>query len=314
MQGQKPEHLVMPGASGECGAKSSPRMNGFDDIPRPFLIGVGGGTASGKSTVCSKIMEQLGQDAVDQKQRQVVIISLESFYHPLSEEQINQARKGMYNFDHPDAFDEDLIFNTLKKIKEGKTVELPQYDFKNHRMKSEETKKVYPADVILFEGILIFYFKRIRDLFNMKLFVDTDADTRLSRRVTRDMKIYGRELDQILHQYTNYVKPAFEEFCLPTKKYADVIIPRGADNTVAIDLIVQHIQELLRGSAKANLPRRSRHSSDSLMVFPYRDNAAPYLDVIRQHWIQKAYIPVMVDDPDTIPGSIFWSWSTPSQR
>lgn len=106
---------------------------------------------------------------------------------------------------------------------------------------------MYPADVVLFEGILMFYSQEIRDLFQMKLFVDTDADTRLSRRVLRDISERGRDLESILVQYITFVKPAFEEFCLPTKKYADVIIPRGADNLVAINLIVQHIQDILNG-------------------------------------------------------------------
>merc|ERR1719356_2051562 len=106
----------------------------------------------------------------------------------------------------------------------------------------EMFRLVYPSDVVLLEGILVFYYKEVRDLFDMKLFVDTDADTRLARRVLRDIEERGRDLENVLFQYTNLVKPAFEEFCLPTKKYADVIVPRGAENTVAIDLIKQHIQ------------------------------------------------------------------------
>uniref|UniRef100_H3ABU5 uridine/cytidine kinase n=1 Tax=Latimeria chalumnae TaxID=7897 RepID=H3ABU5_LATCH len=149
-------------------------------------------------------------------------------------------------FFFPDAFDNELILKTLKEVMEGKTVQMPVYDFVTHSRK-EETVTVYPADVVLFEGILVFYCQEIRDLFQMKLFVDTDADTRLSRRVLRDISERGRDLEQILTQYITFVKPAFEEFCLPTKKYADVIIPRGADNLVAINLIVQHIQDILNG-------------------------------------------------------------------
>ncbi|XP_063794570.1 uridine-cytidine kinase 1-A-like [Pseudophryne corroboree] len=116
-------------------------------------------------------------------------------------------------------------------------------DFVTHSRLSETTT-VYPADVLLFEGILVFYNQEIRDMFQLKLFVDTDSDVRLSRRVLRDMK-RGRDLEQILTQYTTFVKPAFEEFSLPTKKYADAIIPRGVDNMVAINLIMQHIQDIL---------------------------------------------------------------------
>ncbi|KAM9383886.1 uridine-cytidine kinase 2-A [Pholidichthys leucotaenia] len=217
-----------------------------DNNRHPFLIGVAGGTASGKSSVCSKIMELLGQNKIDHHQRQVVILSQDSFYRVLTPEQKTKALRGQFNFDHPDAFDNDLIITTLWAIKEGKTVHIPVYDFVSHSRK-EETVTVYPADVVLFEGILMFYSQEIRELFQMKLFVDTDADTRLSRRVLRDISERGRDLESILAQYINFVKPAFEEFCLPTKKYADVIIPRGVDNMVAINLIVQHIQDILNG-------------------------------------------------------------------
>ncbi|XP_001499356.3 uridine-cytidine kinase 1 isoform X1 [Equus caballus] len=212
---------------------------------RPFLIGVSGGTASGKSTVCEKIMELLGQNEVDHRQRKLVILSQDSFYKVLTPEQKAKALKGQYNFDHPDAFDNDLMHRTLKNIVEGRTVEVPTYDFVTHS-RLPETTVVYPADVVLFEGILVFYSQEIRDMFHLRLFVDTDSDVRLSRRVLRDVH-RGRDLEQILTQYTTFVKPAFEEFCLPTKKYADVIIPRGVDNMVAINLIVQHIQDILNG-------------------------------------------------------------------
>ncbi|XP_010150963.1 PREDICTED: LOW QUALITY PROTEIN: uridine-cytidine kinase 2-like, partial [Eurypyga helias] len=199
-----------------------------------------------QSSVCSKIVQLLGQNEVDYRQKQVVIVSQDSFYRVLTSEQKSKALKGQFNFDHPDAFDNELIVKTLKEITEGKTVQIPVYDFVSHSRK-EETVTVYPADVVLFEGILAFYSQEVRDLFRMKLFVDTDADTRLSRRVLRDISERGRDLEQILSQYITFVKPAFEEFCLPTKKYADVIIPRGADNEVAINLIVQHIQDILNG-------------------------------------------------------------------
>ncbi|XP_019936807.1 uridine-cytidine kinase 2-A [Paralichthys olivaceus] len=230
--------------AGDSDTKPGDKARNESANRQPFLIGVAGGTASGKSSVCSKIMEMLGQNEIDHHQRQVAILSQDSFYRVLTPEHKAKALKGQFNFDHPDAFDKDLIITTLWDIKEGKTVHIPVYDFVSHSRK-EETVKVYPADVVLFEGILMFYSQEIRDLFQMKLFVDTDADTRLSRRVLRDISERGRDLESILAQYINFVKPAFEEFCLPTKKYADVIIPRGADNIVAINLIVQHIQDIL---------------------------------------------------------------------
>ncbi|OXB73504.1 UNVERIFIED_CONTAM: hypothetical protein H355_012471 [Colinus virginianus] len=215
-------------------------------------------------------MELLGQNEVERRQRKVLILSQDSFYKVLTAEQQAKALKGQYNFDHPDAFDNDLMRATLRNIVEGKTVEVPTYDFVSHSRyagrgaagrgragavrdravlspgRLPDTAVVYPADVVLFEGILVFYNQDIRDMFHLRLFVDTDSDVRLSRRVLRDMK-RGRDLEQILTQYTTFVKPAFEEFCLPTKKYADVIIPRGVDNMVAINLIVQHIQDILNG-------------------------------------------------------------------
>ncbi|XP_001359145.5 uridine-cytidine kinase isoform X1 [Drosophila pseudoobscura] len=216
-----------------------------DEVKSPFLIGVAGGTASGKSTVCKKIMEQLGQAEMDHTQRQVVAISQDSFYRELTAAEKAKAQKGLFNFDHPDAFNEELMFDTLQGILKGHKVKIPGYDYRTNSLDFENMLVIYPADVVLFEGILVFYFPKIRDLFHMKLFVDTDSDTRLARRVPRDINERGRDLDAVLTQYMTFVKPAFEEFCSPTKKFADVIIPRGADNTVAIDLIVQHIRDFL---------------------------------------------------------------------
>jgi len=208
---------------------------------KPFIIGVAGGTASGKTTVCNKIVEKLGQNAMEARRRQVVVISLDSFYKELDE----NTRARDYNFDHPNAVDDELLLRTIQDIKAERVVKVPVYDYQHNCRKKNEYYTIHPADVYLIEGILIFYFPQIRELFDMKLFVDTDPDTRLSRRVLRDTMDWKRDLETVLVQYTKYVKPAFEEFCLPTKKYADVIIPRGADNEVAIDLIAKHIQELL---------------------------------------------------------------------
>merc|ERR1712038_2023669 len=150
----------------------------------------------------------------------------------------------------------------------GKNAKIPVYDFMTNARVPGKFTMIYSSDVVIVEGILVFYFPGIRDKFNLKLFVDTDADTRLARRVLRDISERGRDLEHVLHQYTSLVKPAFEEFCIPTKKYADVIIPRGAENTVAIDLIKQHIQDLIFRSAggsktESNCHERSRSNSDS---------------------------------------------------
>merc|ERR1711970_172219 len=153
--------------------------------------------------------------------------------------------KGTFNFDHPDAFDNQLMESVLTDVINGQQTKVPVYDFKTNSRSPGEFTTIYPSDVVLVEGILVFYYPRMRDLFHLKLFVDTDADTRLARRVMRDIRDRGRDLEHVLHQYTTLVKPAFEEFCLPTKKYADVIVPRGAENSVAIDLISQHMQDII---------------------------------------------------------------------
>ncbi|RUS87085.1 hypothetical protein EGW08_005161, partial [Elysia chlorotica] len=190
-----------------------PKVSALDKVPRPFLIGVAGGTASGKSTVCSKIMEQLGHNFPLQNNSMVTIISQDSFYRDLTNEEHKRALKGLYNFDHPDAFDAELMLKTLQDLVAGKRVELPAYDYVLHKRLRDFRSPtsctiINCSDVVLFEGILVFYFPEIRDLFNMRLFVDTDPDIRLSRRVLRDIEERGRELDQILSQYVQLVKPA----------------------------------------------------------------------------------------------------------
>ena len=240
---------------------------------RPFMIGVAGGTASGKSTVCDLLMEKLGQNHVNIVEKQVVHLSQDSFYRELAGDEVEKAKKGMFNFDHPNAFDNDLMERCLRQILAGEQTQVPVYDFKTNARVPGVYTTIYPSDVVLVEGILVFYYHNMRQLFDLKLFVDTDADIRLARRVMRDIEDRGRDLEHVLHQYTTLVKPAFEEFCIPTKKYADVIIPRGAENIVAIDLIKQHIEDVIsRGHSNGHtagsrhchtIHERSRSNSDS---------------------------------------------------
>ncbi|CAL5390226.1 unnamed protein product [Camellia sinensis] len=198
---------------------------------QPFVIGVAGGAASGKTTVCDMIIEQLH----DQR---VVLVNQDSFYHNLTLEELTRVHE--YNFDHPDAFDTEQLLWAMEKLKHGQAVDIPKYDFKSYK-NIFPARRVNPSDVIILEGILIFHDPRVRDLMSMKIFVDTDADVRLARRIRRDTVEKCRDINMVLDQYSNFVKPAFDDFILPTKKYADIIIPRGGDNHVAIDLIVQHI-------------------------------------------------------------------------
>merc|ERR1712119_42975 len=246
--------------------KMSPERKMSLTVRTPFMIGVAGGTASGKSTVCKKLMETLGQSDKTDVEKKVVSLSQDSFYKELEPSEIILANRGMFNFDHPDAFDIDLMESVLQDILQGRPTKIPVYDFKTNARVPGEFTLIYPSDVVIVEGIMVFYFPKIRELFNLKLFVDTDADTRLARRVLRDIEERGRDLEHVLHQYTTLVKPAFEEFCIPTKKYADVIVPRGAENVVAIDLIKQHIQDIIWRSNENRQDSpfsRSRSNSDS---------------------------------------------------
>ncbi|KAL4336128.1 hypothetical protein GQ457_07G000560 [Hibiscus cannabinus] len=207
------------------------------NAPRqPFVIGVSGGTASGKTTVCDMIIQQLHD-------HRVVLVNQDSFYRGLNTEELKRVHE--YNFDHPDAFDTEQLLDCVQKLKSGQTVQLPIYDFKQHRRSSDSFRQVNASDVIILEGILVFHDQRVRNHMNMKIFVDTDADVRLARRIRRDTVERGRDVNSVLEQYAKFVKPAFDDFVLPSKKYADVIIPRGGDNHVAIDLIVQHIRTKL---------------------------------------------------------------------
>ncbi|MED6184989.1 Uridine kinase-like protein 1, chloroplastic [Stylosanthes scabra] len=196
---------------------------------QPFVIGVSGGTASGKTTVCELIIQQL-QDC------RVVLVCQDSFYRGLTNEELKHVHK--YNFDHPDAFDTEQLVETLSKLKSGHSVQVPIYDFKLHQRSSDIFRLVNASEVIIMEGILVFHEQRVRDMMNMKIFVDADPDVRLARRIKRDTVDRGRDVHSVLEQYAKFVKPAFEDFILPSKKYADIIIPRGGDNGVAIDLIV----------------------------------------------------------------------------
>ncbi|XP_074262898.1 uridine-cytidine kinase-like 1 isoform X6 [Saimiri boliviensis] len=202
-----------------------------------FAIGLGGGSASGKTTVARMIIEALDVPWV-------VLLSMDSFYKVLTEQQQEQAAHNNFNFDHPDAFDFDLIISTLKKLKQGKSVKVPIYDFTTHSRK-KDWKTLYGANVIIFEGIMAFADKTLLELLDMKIFVDTDSDIRLVRRLRRDISERGRDIEGVIKQYNKFVKPAFDQYIQPTMRLADIVVPRGSGNTVAIDLIVQHVHSQL---------------------------------------------------------------------
>ncbi|KAJ3164481.1 Uridine-cytidine kinase-like 1 [Geranomyces variabilis] len=203
----------------------------------PFIIGMAGGSASGKTSVSNRIIRNLGVPWV-------YLLSMDSFYKPLTPEQSAAARRNEYDFDHPDAFDYEALFQTLLNLKKGVKVDVPIYDFSIHN-RLDKSQTVYGANVVVFEGIFALYDKKVRDLMDLKIFVDTDADVRLARRLKRDIAERGRDIKGVLQQYKTFVKPAFDEHIYPTMKYADVIIPRGLDNVGAIDVLTKHMNRQL---------------------------------------------------------------------
>lgn len=214
-----------------------PWYDSSGQMKEPLVIGLCGGSASGKTTVAKKIIEELNVQWVS-------LLSMDSFYKALSHEQHELANKNEYNFDHPDAFDFDLILQTIRELKKGRKVDIPIYNFATHS-REEHTKTVYGANVIIFEGIMAFATKELLDIMDIKIFVDTDADIRLARRLKRDIGERGRSIESVIDQYNKYVKPAFDFYIAPTMTAADIIVPWAGDNRMAINLIVNLVNREL---------------------------------------------------------------------
>ncbi|MFR6454195.1 MAG: uridine kinase [Peptoniphilus lacrimalis] len=202
---------------------------------KTLLIGISGGTGSGKSTVTKKLVELI-------KEENVAVIEEDSYYKDQSN--ISFEERVKTNYDHPFAFDNKLLIEHLKDLKSGKSIEKPLYDFELHNRK-KDTLLVEAKEVVILEGILILSEEEIRDLLDIKVFVDTDSDVRIIRRILRDIKERGRSLDSVIYQYMKTVRPAHLQFIEPSKKYADIIIPEGGYNDVAIDLIYQKIKSII---------------------------------------------------------------------
>ena len=194
---------------------------------KPTIIGVAGGSASGKTTVVSHIINRVGKE-------NLVMIQHDSYYRSLSHLPLEERKK--QNFDHPASLETELLIRHLKALCSGYSVEMPLYDYAMH-IRKEETQTIYPHEVILLDGILIFVEPELRKLMDIKIFVDTDDDIRLLRRIKRDIIERQRSLDEVLLQYEKYVRPMHLEFVEPTKRYADIIIPHGGQNEVALDMI-----------------------------------------------------------------------------
>ncbi len=204
-------------------------------MDRVIVIGIAGGTGSGKSTMIRKIKEEFCDE--------ITILSHDFYYKEHSDIPFEERKK--LNYDHPDSFDTDLMISHIKDLIQWKKIERPVYDFTIHN-RINETVPVNPAKVIIVEGILIFENKELRDLFDIKVFIDTDADVRIIRRILRDVRERGRTLDSVVNQYLTTVKLMHEQFVEPSKKYADIIVPEGGYNMVALEMLNERIHALLK--------------------------------------------------------------------
>ncbi|MBA3404015.1 MAG: uridine kinase [Gemmatimonadaceae bacterium] len=205
----------------------------------PLIIGIAGGSGSGKSTVARNVAAALTSLSV-------AFIDMDAYYRNFSDMPLEERRR--FNWDHPDAFDFDLLTAHLERLANRETIDKPVYDFVSH-LRSADAVTVPPSDVIVIDGILLFVDPRVRDLCSVKVFVDADADVRLIRRLKRDISSRGRPLDEIIEQYLSTVQPMHLQFVEPSKRYADIIVPRGGHNSVAIEMIVAKIKQRLGYSA-----------------------------------------------------------------
>lgn len=200
-----------------------------------LIIGIAGGTGSGKTTVVNQIINQLPQN-------EICIISQDSYYKET--DALSYEERTKINFDHPNSIDFDLLVSHLKQLKENHIIEQPVYSFVTHN-RTKDTVKTHPRKVVIVEGILIFNSKELRNLFDIKIFVHADADERLIRRIRRDITERGRDINEVLSRYQNTLKPMHTQFIEPTKNFADMIIPNDRYNTVAVDIVKTIINERL---------------------------------------------------------------------
>ena len=196
-----------------------------------MIIGIAGGTGSGKTTITRKLVDTFGSD--------VSVVYHDNYYK--RHDGMTYEERAALNYDHPDSFDTDLMVEDLKKLAAGQVIRCPVYDYSVHN-RSDQTVEVRPTRVVIIEGILIFENKALRELMDIKIFVDTDADVRILRRITRDVKERGRSLDSVVSQYLTTVKPMHEQFVEPSKRSADIIVLEGGHNVVALDMIIQRVK------------------------------------------------------------------------
>ena len=207
----------------------------MDGMQQPIVIGVAGGTGSGKTTVSRAILQRVGAS-------RIAFLEHDAYYRELSDLSLEQRQQ--FNFDHPDSLDNTLLIEHLDALCGGQPAAVPIYDF-THYSRKPETRTVHPQPVVLVEGILIFADKELRDRMDIKIYVDTDADLRFIRRIQRDIRDRGRSVETVVEQYLRTVRPMHLEFVEPSKRYADIIIPRGGLNSIAIDMVVARIEGML---------------------------------------------------------------------
>lgn len=205
-------------------------------MDKVWVIGIAGGSASGKTTIVNCLKEYFGED--------ITLVSHDSYY--LAHDDMPFEERCKLNYDHPDSFETSRMIEDVKTLKQGLPVDCPVYDFTQHN-RSQETVRVEPRPVILVEGILVLENEDLRDLMDLKIYVDTDADERIARRLIRDMKERGRSAQSVVDQYIDTVKPMHEKFVEPSKKYADIIVPRGGENKIAIHMLIEHLKLLIAG-------------------------------------------------------------------
>ena len=212
-------------------------MPGFSiqSLEPPVIVGIAGGTGSGKTTLATRIREGVGES-------NCCLLQHDWYYRDLSH--LDQEERENFNFDHPEALDNGLLRSHLESLKGGESIDAPQYDFSNH-LREEETRTLSPEDVIVVEGILLFAIPEVREALDIRIYVDTDADIRAFRRIRRDIRERGRDFESIREQYYETVRPMHLEFVEPSKRWADLIVPEGGDNHIALDVIIERLKGFL---------------------------------------------------------------------